>query len=61
MALLALLPVAGLLIGSALGAGPLRVLLHTPAGMGCLLVGGLLEGAGLFWARRIVRQGEGSC
>ncbi|MBT2399280.1 type II secretion system F family protein [Streptomyces sp. ISL-100] len=60
VALLALLPVAGLLIGSALGAGPLRVLLHTPAGLGCLLAGGLLEGAGLFWARRIVRRGEGS-
>ncbi|WP_138905612.1 type II secretion system F family protein, partial [Streptomyces albidochromogenes] len=59
VALLALLPVAGLLIGSALGAGPLRVLLHTPAGLGCLLVGGLLEGAGLLWARRIVRRGEG--
>ncbi|OEJ60055.1 hypothetical protein BGM19_20740 [Streptomyces agglomeratus] len=60
VALLALLPLAGLLIGTALGAGPLRVLLHTPAGLGCLLVGGLLEGAGLFWARRIVRHGEGS-
>ncbi|MGW7197878.1 type II secretion system F family protein [Streptomyces chryseus] len=60
VALLALLPVAGLLIGSALGAGPLRVLLHTPAGLGCLLVGGLLEGAGLLWARRIVRRGEDS-
>nr|WP_274561039.1 type II secretion system F family protein [Streptomyces spiramyceticus] len=60
VALLALLPVAGLLIGSALGAGPLLVLLHTPAGLGCLLAGGLLEGAGLFWARRIVRRGEGA-
>ncbi len=60
VALLALLPLAGLLIGTALGAGPLRVLLHTPAGLGCLLVDGLLEGAGLFWARRIVRHGEGS-
>ncbi|MET9507465.1 type II secretion system F family protein [Streptomyces flavidovirens] len=60
VALLALLPLAGLLIGGALGARPLRVLLHTPAGLGCLLVGGLLEGAGLFWARRIVRRGEGS-
>ncbi|MBT2524977.1 type II secretion system F family protein [Streptomyces sp. ISL-99] len=58
VALLALLPVAGLLIGGALGARPLRVLLHTPAGLGCLLVGGLLEGAGLFWARRIVRRGR---
>ncbi|MDJ0461589.1 type II secretion system F family protein [Streptomyces sp. H27-C3] len=60
VALLALLPVAGLLIGSALGAQPLRVLLHTPAGLGCLLVGGLLEAAGLWWAGRIVRQGEGA-
>ncbi|MFE9395199.1 type II secretion system F family protein [Streptomyces flavidovirens] len=60
VALLALLPAVGLLIGGALGARPLRVLLHTPAGLGCLLVGGLLEGAGLFWARRIVRRGEGS-
>ncbi|HET6857934.1 MAG TPA: type II secretion system F family protein [Streptomyces sp.] len=58
--LLALLPVAGLLIGSALGAQPLRVLLHTPAGLVCLLIGGLLEGAGLWWARRIVRRGEGA-
>ncbi|MGW7050550.1 type II secretion system F family protein [Streptomyces sp. NPDC054887] len=60
VALLALLPAAGLLIGSVLGAEPLRVLLHTPAGLGCLLVGGALEGAGLFWARRIVRRGEGA-
>ncbi|MGR8009199.1 type II secretion system F family protein [Streptomyces hypolithicus] len=59
VALLALLPLAGLLIGSALGAAPLRVLLHTPAGIGCLLAGGLLETAGLMWARRIVRKGEG--
>ncbi|MCP3820279.1 type II secretion system F family protein [Streptomyces sp. A3M-1-3] len=55
---LALLPVAGLLIGTALGAGPLGVLLHTPAGLGCLVVGGLLEGLGVFWAGRIVRAGE---
>ncbi len=58
--LLALLPVAGLLMGTALGAGPLRVLLHTPAGLGCLVVGGLLEGLGVFWAGRIVRAGERS-
>ncbi|MER6996584.1 type II secretion system F family protein [Streptomyces sp. NPDC000410] len=55
---LALLPVAGLAMGWALGAEPLRVLLHTPAGWGCLLVGGLLETAGLCWAARIVRAGE---
>ncbi|MET9799509.1 type II secretion system F family protein [Streptomyces sp. NPDC006368] len=56
--MLALLPVVGLAMGWALGADPLRVLLHTPAGAVCLLVGGLLEGAGLWWAGRIVRAGE---
>lgn len=55
---LALLPVAGLGLGAALGADPLRVLLHTPGGLLCLAVGGLLEAAGLFWACRIVRGGE---
>jgi tight adherence protein B len=56
--LLALLPVVGLLMGWALGADPFGVLLHTPAGLGCLLAGGLLESAGLWWAARIVRSGE---
>lgn len=58
VAVLALLPVLGLGLGSALGADPLKVLLHTPAGLGCLVVGGSLESAGLFWAARIVRAGE---
>ncbi|MER6135355.1 type II secretion system F family protein [Streptomyces sp. NPDC001815] len=56
--LLAVLPVLGLLLGTALGADPLHVLLHTGAGLGCLLVGGLLESAGLWWALRIVRGAE---
>ncbi|MFS8199046.1 type II secretion system F family protein (plasmid) [Streptomyces sp. CWNU-52B] len=56
--LLAGLPVLGVLLGTALGAAPLRVLLHTGAGLGCLLVGGALEGAGLCWALRIVRGAE---
>ncbi|MFI7239714.1 type II secretion system F family protein [Streptomyces cyaneofuscatus] len=55
---LALLPVAGLGLGAALGADPLWVLLHTPGGLFCLAVGGLLEAAGLLWACRIVRGGE---
>ncbi|WP_329622636.1 type II secretion system F family protein [Streptomyces sp. NBC_01255] len=55
---LAVLPAAGLALGAALGADPLRVLLHTPAGLGCLVVGGALEAAGLWWAARIVRGGE---
>ncbi|MDX3161857.1 type II secretion system F family protein, partial [Streptomyces scabiei] len=56
--MLAGLPVLGLLLGSALGADPLHVLLHSPAGLGCLFVGAVLEGAGLWWALRIVRGAE---
>ncbi|MEV1019799.1 type II secretion system F family protein [Streptomyces sp. NPDC050264] len=56
--MLAGLPVLGLLLGSALGARPLRVLLHTGAGVGCLVVGGALEAAGMWWAVRIVRGAE---
>ncbi|MEU4130738.1 type II secretion system F family protein [Streptomyces wuyuanensis] len=56
---LALLPAIGLALGWALGADPLRVLLHSPAGLGCLLVGGVAEAAGLYWATRIVRAGSG--
>lgn len=57
--MLAGLPALGLLMGAGLGADPLRVLFHTGAGLGCLLVGGLLEGAGVWWALRIVRKAEG--
>ena len=49
---------AGPVLGTALGADPLHVLLHTGAGLGCLLVGGVLEGVGLWWALRIVRGAE---
>ncbi|MGV9242654.1 type II secretion system F family protein [Streptomyces sp. NPDC003710] len=56
--LLAGLPVLGLLLGTALGAHPLHVLLHTGAGLACLATGGVLEGAGLWWALRIVRGAE---
>ncbi|MEW2493075.1 type II secretion system F family protein [Streptomyces nodosus] len=56
--LLAGLPVLGLLLGTALGAHPLHILLHTGAGLACLTVGGLLEGAGLWWALAIVREAE---
>ncbi|MFI7498995.1 type II secretion system F family protein [Streptomyces sp. NPDC049687] len=59
-AMLAGLPVLGLLLGAALGADPLHVLLHTGAGLGCLLVGGALEGVGVWWALRIVRMAEGA-
>ncbi|UXY28948.1 type II secretion system F family protein [Streptomyces sp. HUAS TT20] len=56
--MLAALPVLGLLLGTAMGADPLRVLLHTGAGLGCLVVGGVLEAVGLWWAARIVRGAE---
>jgi len=56
--MLAALPVLGLALGAALGADPLHVLLHTGTGLGCLLVGGLLEGVGMWWATRIVRGAE---
>ncbi|MET9522768.1 type II secretion system F family protein [Streptomyces coeruleorubidus] len=58
--LLAGLPALGLLIGTALGADPLHVLLHTTAGLGCLVTGGVLEGLGLWWVLRIVRGAEGA-
>ncbi|WP_405012595.1 type II secretion system F family protein [Kitasatospora sp. NBC_01539] len=58
-ALLAVLPVLALLLGAALGAHPLTTLLHTPAGLGCLAAGVLLEAAGLAWTSRIVRDAEG--
>ncbi|AQS68396.1 type II secretion system F family protein [Streptomyces pactum] len=56
--MLAGLPVLGLLLGVALGADPLYVLLHTGAGLGCLLAGGVLEGLGVWWVTRIVRAAE---
>ncbi|MFJ9946629.1 type II secretion system F family protein [Kitasatospora sp. NPDC091207] len=55
VAVLAALPVAGLLLGAALGARPVTVLLHTPAGLACLLGGAALEGLGVAWTARIVR------
>ncbi|NED82702.1 hypothetical protein G3I76_21700 [Streptomyces sp. SID11233] len=55
---LAVLPVLGMGLGAALGADPLKVLLHSTAGLVCLVLGGLLEAAGLLWSGRIVRAGE---
>ncbi|MEV7597925.1 type II secretion system F family protein [Kitasatospora sp. NPDC089797] len=55
IAVLAALPGAGLLLGGALGAAPLDVLLHTSAGLGCLGAGAVLEGLGVFWTAQIVR------
>ncbi|GAA1993599.1 type II secretion system F family protein [Kitasatospora viridis] len=54
--LLAALPAFGLVLGSALGASPVRILLHTSVGAVCLVGGALLETAGLIWTGRIIRQ-----
>ncbi len=53
--LLAALPAAGIALGYAIGADPLRVLLHTPIGAGCAAGAIALQIAGLEWADRIVR------
>jgi tight adherence protein B len=57
---LAALPLAGLLLGAAMGVQPLRVLLHTAPGLGCLAAGVALEWAGLSWASAIIRHAERS-
>ena len=57
--MLAVLPLAGLLLAAGLGADPLHVLLSTPVGLVCL-VGGLgLDGLGLLWTGRLVRRAGG--
>jgi tight adherence protein B len=58
-ALLALLPLFGVVLGAGLGADPLRVLLHTLPGLACLGAGVALEWGGLAWTARIIRQAEG--
>ncbi|MGW4383811.1 type II secretion system F family protein [Kitasatospora sp. NPDC004531] len=55
---LAALPAVGLGLGSALGAHPARILLHTPVGLLSLLAGAALEAAGIVWTARIVRAAE---
>lgn len=52
-ALLAVLPVLGLLMGESLGAGPLAVLSTSSAGQVLVLVGGAMLCAGLGWTHRL--------
>jgi len=52
--LLSLLPVLGLVLGAAMGAHPIRVLLGTPPGQLALLAGVCLDAAGVVWTVRIV-------
>ncbi len=51
--LLAALPLAGIALGYAIGADPLRELLHTRIGAACSTVSVALQMAGLFWTRRL--------
>jgi tight adherence protein B len=51
--ILAVLPVAGVVLGAAFGGSPLRLLVGTPAGAALLVVGVGLEAAGLMWMQRL--------
>lgn len=57
--LLAMLPLAGVVLGGLLGARPLDVLIGSPVGWGCLAAGAALEVAGLAWMSRIVATASG--
>jgi tight adherence protein B len=54
--MLAGLPLAGTLLAAGLGARPLHVLLHTVVGGCCLVLGVLLDLAGLWWTERLVAR-----
>ncbi|WP_236717934.1 type II secretion system F family protein [Actinoplanes sp. TFC3] len=54
--LLALLPLGGIGLGYSIGADPLDVLLHTPAGAGCALTAALLQIAGVLWTERLTPE-----
>ena len=54
--LLAVLPLGGVALAAALGAHPLDLLLGTPVGVACLLLGLALDGAGVLWTRRLTAQ-----
>jgi tight adherence protein B len=55
-AVLAGLPVLGLLMGSGVGADPWRVLTTTGTGTVLLITGVALEGAGLAWSAQLLRR-----
>ena len=52
--LLAGLPLGGIGLGIAIGADPVRVLLHTPIGAACAVAAVSLQCGGLLWADRLV-------
>jgi tight adherence protein B len=55
-AVLAGLPVLGLLMGSGVGADPWRILTTTATGQVLLVAGVALEAAGLAWSSRLVQR-----
>ncbi len=55
---LAGLPILGLLLGSGLGASPIRWLTGTPWGLLILVAGCALEVAGIWWTSRLTRSVE---
>ncbi len=54
--MLAVLPLAGMLLATGLGADPVAMLLHTPLGLVCLSGGLLLDALGLWWTARLVAR-----
>jgi tight adherence protein B len=52
-AVMACLPVVGLLLGSALGAKPIAFLFDSRAGTACLIAAVLLDVTGLYWVRTL--------
>jgi tight adherence protein B len=56
VAVLICLPVFGLVIGSAIGASPVHVLLHDRVGPALVAAAGLLDAAGWWWVRTMLRR-----
>ncbi len=54
--LLAALPLGGVALAFGLGADPVAVLLHTPAGVTCLVVGLLVDLLGVRWTQALVAR-----
>lgn len=53
---LCLLPLAGVVLATAMGAHPLALLLHTALGVLLLFAAAVLDGCGLLWVRTVTRQ-----
>lgn len=56
--MLAVLPLFGLGLGASTGANPVRFLVGTTLGVGCLVAGLVLAAAGLWWVERLAAAVE---